>query len=32
MAYCKLTSADTLTFLVVDKHVGPTAVGVENQV
>ena len=32
MAYCKLTSADTLTFLVVDKHLGPTAIGVENQV
>ena len=32
MAYSRLTSADTLTFLVVDKHVGPTAIGVENQV
>ncbi len=32
MAYSKLTKEDTLTFLVVDKHLGPTAIGVENQV
>ena len=32
MAYCKLTTEDTVTFLVVDKHLGPTAIGKEDQV
>ena len=32
MAYSKLTKEDTLTFLVVDKHLGPTAIGREDQV